>query len=183
MKFYKDRRIPDVVLVVPEAIPDMRGTFSRTFCEEEMSKNGLIDTYPQSNVSYNKHRGTLRGMHYQEPPFAEAKLITCIKGAVYDVAVDLRHDSDTFRTWTGYYLSDKDNMAALYIPPGFAHGYLTLTDDAMVFYRVSVPYTPKAEKGVMWNDDTFNIEWPIEPIIISDRDSDHPNFDYVGITL
>ena len=173
MKFYRDRLISDVVLVVPEPIPDNRGTFARTFCNDELAQAGLINYYPQSNISTNKYAGILRGMHYQLPPYAEAKLISCVKGRIYDVAVDLRSKSPTFTKWVGYYLGEEDDMAALYIPPGFAHGYLTLTDNTSVFYRVSTPYTSKAEQGVMWNDPIFNIKWPIEPIIVSARDSNH----------
>ena len=183
MKFYRDRLIPDVVLVVPEPIPDIRGTFARSFCNEELAAVGLINWYPQSNISTNKYKGTLRGLHYQLPPYAEAKLVSCVKGRIFDVAVDLRLNSETFTKWVGCYLGEEDDMAALYIPPGFAHGYITLTDNTSVFYRVSVPYTPNAEKGVMWNDTAFNIKWPLfDPIIISARDQSH-SYVWEGINL
>lgn len=176
MKFHRNKAISDVVLVVPDPIPDERGSFAKTFGNDEFFEEGLVHYYPQNSLSYNKHKGTLRGMHYQAPPFTEAKLVSCIKGMIYDVVIDLRKGSETFTKWVGCYLSEKDNMAALYVPPGFAHGYVTMTDDATVFYQVSVPYKKEAERGVRWNDQRFNIKWPIEPIIISSRDLSHPSY-------
>lgn len=182
MKFHRNRSIPDVVLVVPDPIPDNRGSFAKTFGNDEFFEEGLVHYYPQQNTSYNKYKGTLRGMHYQAPPYTEAKLVSCIKGLIYDVAIDLRLNSPTFTKWVGYYLGEKDNMAALYIPPGFAHGYITLSDDVLVFYQISVLYKKEAERGVAWDDNVFRIKWPIEPTIISSRDSNHSYF-WEGIDL
>lgn len=176
MKFYRNRTISDVVLVVSEPIPDYRGFFSKTFGNDELAAEGLVNYYPQNSLSYNKYKGILRGMHYQAPPYTEAKLVSCIKGMIYDVVIDLRKDSNTFFQWVGYYLSEKDCMSFLYVPPGFAHGYITLTDESYIFYQVSVSYKKEAERGVAWNDPQFKIKWPIEPLIISERDSSHPIF-------
>jgi dTDP-4-dehydrorhamnose 3,5-epimerase len=155
---------------------DSRGFFARAWCEHEFKDQGLQVTWVQANLAYSEHKGTLRGMHYQAAPYAEAKLMRCIRGAMYDVILDLRPNSSTFRHWFGAELS-ADNRRALYVPEGFAHGYLTLVDHTETFYPVSQFYTPDAEGGVRWNDTAFGIDWPItEGLILSDKDQSWPDF-------
>jgi dTDP-4-dehydrorhamnose 3,5-epimerase len=155
---------------------DDRGFFARFFCTEEFSKQGLSHSFAQINNSLTGKKGTLRGMHYQMMPSAEIKVVRCISGALYDVILDLRPDSSTFGQWFGETLS-ADNRTMLYCPRGFAHGFVTLEDDTEAFYLVSDPYAPELERGIRYNDPKFNIEWPVEPQEISDKDSSWPDFD------
>jgi dTDP-4-dehydrorhamnose 3,5-epimerase len=155
---------------------DERGFFARAFCRREFEAHGLNPNLAQCNLSFNKSRGTLRGMHYQLAPHAEVKLIRCTRGAIYDVIVDLRPQSRTFKQWMGVELTS-NNHAMLYVPEGFAHGYLTLEENTEVFYQVSEFYSKEYERGVRWNDAAFGIEWPIEPAIISDKDRRHADFE------
>ena len=164
-----------VYLIDIEKKGDERGFFARAFCTEEFREAGLETTYVQANDSLSIEQGTLRGMHYQLPPFAETKLVKCISGSVYDVVVDLRKDSPSFKKWTGAVLT-AENRTMMYVPEGCAHGFLTLEPNSEVFYLVSALYSPEYEKGVRWNDPTFNIAWPEEPKAISKRDSSHPDF-------
>lgn len=129
----------------------------------------------QCSLSRNVSRGTLRGMHYQAPPHGECKLVRCSRGAIFDVAVDLRPESPTFRRWYGIELSD-ENDTMLYIPEGFAHGFLTLTDSSEVLYQISVAYAPDHARGVRWNDAAFAIAWPEQPRVLSERDRSFPDF-------
>ena len=138
---------------------DERGYFARTWCAQELEQNGLDPGLAQCSVSFNHRRGTLRGLHYQAPPFAEVKLVRCTRGAVYDVAVDLRPDSRTFRKWVGVELTE-DNGRALYVPRGFAHGFLTLAESTEVGYQISAPYRPEAARGLRWNDPFHGVAWP-----------------------
>jgi dTDP-4-dehydrorhamnose 3,5-epimerase len=154
---------------------DARGFFSRAFCREEFVRHGLNPDVAQCNIAYTRQAGTLRGLHHQEPPHAEAKLVRCVAGAVFDVLVDLRRDSPTFRRWVGLELSAA-NRRMLYVPEGCAHGYLTLQPDSEVFYQVSVPYAPAAERGVRWNDPAFGITWPMTPCFIHPRDAGYLDF-------
>jgi dTDP-4-dehydrorhamnose 3,5-epimerase len=154
---------------------DERGFFARCFCEEEFRLAGLESHFVQNNISVNSRRGTLRGMHYQRAPKEEAKLVWCIKGAVYDVIVDLRPHSPQHRNWIGIQLDD-ESRHALYVPAGFAHGFQTLTDDAAVFYWMSEHYAPAYSAGVRWNDAAFNIAWPLKDIIASERDLAYPDY-------
>jgi dTDP-4-dehydrorhamnose 3,5-epimerase len=157
---------------------DERGFFARSYCWREFEANGLDPRVVQCNVSYNRHRGTLRGMHYQEAPSPEAKLIRCVRGAVYDVAVDIRPRSATFRQWIAVELKAECGKAStmLYLPEGVAHGFLTLADDTEVFYQMSEFYAPDVARGFRWNDPAFSIAWP-EPVrVISDRDRTYPDF-------
>jgi len=158
-----------------QRIEDSRGFFARAFCKREFEQHGLNPAVAQCNVSFNPHKGTLRGMHYQQEPFREVKLLRCIAGAIFDVIVDLRPDSSTYREWTGIELSAQ-NGRSLYVPEGIAHGYLTLTENTEVFYQVSEFYSPGYERGIRWNDPAFRIQWPIEPLIISPKDACHPDF-------
>lgn len=155
---------------------DERGFFARAWCRNEFESHGLVPSIVQSNLSFNKARGTLRGMHYQIDPFAEAKLVRCVKGAIYDAIIDLRTDSATFMKWISVVLTE-DNYKMLYVPEGFAHGFQTLVDDSIVFYHVSQFYSPEHERGIRWDDPSFAIEWPdMGQRIISDKDKRWPDF-------
>ncbi|MGB5878758.1 MAG: dTDP-4-dehydrorhamnose 3,5-epimerase [Thermoanaerobaculia bacterium] len=154
---------------------DERGFFARTFCQEEFEAHGLDSTFVQSSVSFNRQRGTLRGMHFQAPPHEESKVVRCTAGAIYDVIVDLRPLSPTFVQWHAVTLS-AENRTMFYIPGGFAHGFLTLEDNTEVLYQMSEFYYPDSARGVRWDDPAFGIEWPVEPTAISDRDQSYPDF-------
>lgn len=155
---------------------DERGFFARAWCADELGEHGLETRLVQANVSWNRHKGTVRGMHMQEPPHAEVKLIRATRGAVYDVIVDLRDGSPTRGRWVGVELS-AENGRAVYVPEGFAHGYQTLTDDAETFYLVSEFYAPGAERGYRWDDPGFGIEWPQpEDAIVSEKDASWPDW-------
>jgi len=156
-------------------IEDERGFFGRSWCRREMEEHGLKGEIVQANTSFSNKKGTLRGMHYQVPPYEEAKIIRCVRGAIYDVIIDLRPGSSTYKKWVGTELSC-DNYKMLYVPEGFAHGFLTLTDNVEVYYNVTAFYTPGAERGIRWNDSSFNIKWPFEPVVISSKDKGHPDF-------
>jgi dTDP-4-dehydrorhamnose 3,5-epimerase len=155
---------------------DDRGFFARFFCTEEFAKTGLVNTFLQINNSLTKSKGTLRGMHYQLPPSAEVKVVRCIRGSLYDVILDLRPDSATFGKWYGETLT-AENRRMMYVPQGFAHGFVTIEDDTEAFYMVSSPYAPQQERGVRYNDPAFGIEWPLEPVEISEKDKNWRDFD------
>jgi dTDP-4-dehydrorhamnose 3,5-epimerase len=159
---------------------DERGFFARAWCEEEFAAHGLDTRVSQCNVSFNERRGTLRGLHYQVPPHAEVKVVRCTRGAVYDVIVDLRPDSGTYTRWIGVELT-AENRRQLYVPEGFAHGYLTLEDGTETYYQVSAPYAPDAERGARWDDPAFGIEWPdAGELLISEKDRGWPDFHSQG---
>ena len=162
--------------IEPEPIADERGFFARVFCREEFADHGLNPELAQGNVSFNHAKGTLRGLHYQAPPHQEAKLVRCTRGAIWDVALDLRRDSPTYLAWAGHELSDA-NRSMLYVPEGCAHGFLTLTDGAEVTYQMSAPYAPAAGRGVRWNDPAFGIDWPGEVVVINRRDATYPDLE------
>jgi dTDP-4-dehydrorhamnose 3,5-epimerase len=154
-----------------EELGDERGWFARTFDSDEFRARGLNPDVVQCNASFNHRAGTVRGMHYQADPHGESKLVRCVRGAIFDVAVDLRPDSPTYRGWHGVELS-AENRLAFYIPAGLAHGFQTLTDGSEVLYQMGNPYVPEASRGVRWDDPAFGIEWP-EPDgerIISEKD-------------
>ncbi|HKQ71643.1 MAG TPA: dTDP-4-dehydrorhamnose 3,5-epimerase, partial [Polyangiaceae bacterium] len=155
---------------------DERGFFARTFCEREFAEHGLPTRFPQCNLSQNDRAGTLRGMHYQAAPYGESKLVRVTRGAIYDVIVDLRPASATRLKWLGVELT-ADSGRALFVPTGFAHGFITLTDDAQVFYHMGEFYRPDGARGVRWNDPAFGIRWPREPLEMTERDASYPNFD------
>jgi dTDP-4-dehydrorhamnose 3,5-epimerase len=159
---------------------DSRGFFARTFCAQEFEAHGLKPAVSQCNLSFNHKAGTLRGMHYQVAPACETKLVRCTRGAVYDVIIDLRPDSPTYRQHIGVELS-ADNRRALYVPEMFAHGYQTLTDDAEVVYQVTEFYTPGYERGARYNDPAFGIEWPMPVQVISDKDANWPLVEVVPV--
>ncbi len=155
---------------------DSRGFFARFFCVNEFDKHGLDSKIVQINNSLSRDMGTLRGIHYQLEPKAETKIVRCIKGALYDVIVDLRKESNTFGKWFGSELTE-DNRRMMYVPKGFGHGFITLKKDTEALYLVTEFYAPDFERGIRWNDPYFNIEWPIKPEVISEKDQNHPNFD------
>ena len=161
-------------VIEPERLEDERGFFARTWCQREAEAHGINTQWVQCNISYNKKKGTLRGMHYQVAPYEEAKLIRCTLGATYDVIIDLRPDSPTFRQHIAELLTAQ-NRKMLFVPEGFAHGFLTLEDDTEVFYQMSEFYHAECARGVRWNDPAFGIQWPAEVQIISDRDRNHPD--------
>ena len=163
-------------LIEPEPMRDARGFFARSYCEREFAAQGINGRPVQCNISYNTKRGTLRGMHFQRAPHGEAKLVRCTAGGIYDVIIDLRRDSPTFRQWAGFELT-ADNRSALYIPEGFAHGFQTLTDDSEVFYQMFDFFEPGSAGGVRWDDPAFGIAWPLTDPVMSDKDRAYPDYD------
>jgi dTDP-4-dehydrorhamnose 3,5-epimerase len=155
---------------------DERGFFARLFCINEFDGEGMDRNVVQINNSLSKDKGTLRGIHYQLSPKAETKIVRCIKGSLWDVIVDLRPDSPTFLQWFGETLS-AENRRMMFVPKGFGHGFVTLEPDTEVIYLVTEFYSPQHERGLRWNDPKIGIEWPIEPVIISDKDKNHKDFD------
>ena len=170
-----ETKLKGAFIVEPERLEDERGFFARSWCQQESAAYGLNPEWVQCSISFNKKKATLRGMHYQAAPFEEAKLVRCTRGAIYDVFIDLRPDSSTFKQWVAVELS-AENLRMLYIPEGFAHGFLTLDDNSEIFYQMSEFYAPAYARGVRWNDPAFNIEWPIEVRVISDKDRNYPDF-------
>ena len=173
---FNETKLKGAYLIELELLRDERGYFARSWSQREFAEQGLDARLAECNVSFNKRRGTLRGMHYQLAPHGQAKLVRCTRGAIYDVIVDLRPRSETFRQWVGFELS-ADNGRMLYVPEEFAHGFQTLTDDSEVFYQMSSPYAPESARGVRFDDPAFKIEWPPadERIIIA-RDREYPDF-------
>jgi dTDP-4-dehydrorhamnose 3,5-epimerase len=161
-------------LVEPERIRDERGFFARTWCGDEFGAQGLNPSLVQCSVSFNRRKGTLRGMHYHTHPYQEAKLVRCTRGAMWDVAVDLRRGSPTYLAWHGVELT-ADNHAMLYIPEGCAHGFLTLADETEVFYQMSAPFAPTAARGVRFDDPALGIAWPGEVVVVNQRDRAWPD--------
>ncbi len=174
MKFTATK-IPGVTIVEGETITDDRGFFARGYCAREFEAAGIMLVVAQTNLSHNAQKGTLRGMHYQAEPKPEPKLVSCTHGAIFDVAIDLRPESPGFCDWVGVELTES-NGKSLFIPPGCAHGFLTLTDESRVNYLMGEFYTPDLARGVRWNDPAFRIEWPGEPEVISERDAGYPDF-------
>lgn len=154
---------------------DERGFFARSFCQREFQEHGLNPSLVQCNISYNKTKGTLRGMHFQAKPFQEAKLVRCVQGSIHDVIIDIRPDSTTYMKHFAIDLTSA-SYSALYVPEGFAHGFLTLEPETCVFYQMSEFYAPDCARGVRWNDPAFNIEWPGEIKMISERDASYPDY-------
>jgi dTDP-4-dehydrorhamnose 3,5-epimerase len=173
---FQETKIRGAWVIDLEPIEDARGFFARVWSQSELVDHGLETRVAQCNVSFNKRRGTLRGMHFQRAPHEEVKFIRCIRGTLYDVIIDLRPDSPTYKRWVAVELSG-ENRRALYVPVGVAHGFQTLQDDVEVFYMMSEFYTPVAEAGVRWDDPSFGIEWPLRsPTEISDKDASWPDF-------
>lgn len=167
--------IEGVVMIEPEPAQDARGFFARTFCVREFEARGLEHAYVQHSLSYSAARGTLRGMHFQRAPHEEAKVVSCTKGAIRDVLVDLRPGSTTYRRWEGFDLT-AENRRSLYVPKGVAHGFQTLLPDTEVSYLISAFYAPEAASGVRHDDPSFGIEWPLPVEVISERDLGWPDF-------
>lgn len=174
MKFI-EAALPGAFIIEPEPLEDERGFFARTFCAHEFERQGLNLRLVQCSISYNRLKGTLRGMHYQSSPHTEAKLVRCTRGAIYDVIVDLRLESPGYRRWSAVELT-AENRRALYIPDGFAHGFQTLDNDTEVLYQMSEFFHPESARGVRWDDPAFHIEWPEAMRIISPKDLAYPNF-------
>ena len=162
-------------LIDLEKCSDVRGFFARAFCEREFGAHGLASRFVQCNTSFNAAKGTLRGMHYQLRPKAETKLVRCIRGALWDCALDLRPESATFGKSFGAELS-AENRRMMYVPKGFAHGFISLEDNTEAFYFVDEFYAPELERGVRWNDPKFKIQWPMEPVALSEKDRGHPDW-------
>lgn len=166
--------IPGVWIIEPERHVDERGWFARTWCENEFLAHGLPAKFMQCSASFNHHQGTLRGMHYQAPPCQEEKLVRCTRGSIFDVALDLREDSPTFRRWIAVELSS-ENGSSLFIPKGVAHGFQTLTDNTEVYYSITTEFNPASVRTAAWNDPAFGIRWPMpEPSNMSPRDATAP---------
>jgi dTDP-4-dehydrorhamnose 3,5-epimerase len=172
---FQETALPGVFMVVPQRHEDERGFFADVWCRETFGARGLCTAWAHASVSYNRVRGTLRGLHYQAAPYGEAKLVRCTAGAIYDVVVDLRPDSPAYRRWSAVELT-ADGGVSLYISEGLAHGFLTLTDGTEVSYLLSAPYRPETGRGVRWNDPAFAIAWPGEIRVIAARDRGYPDF-------
>jgi dTDP-4-dehydrorhamnose 3,5-epimerase len=174
MKFYKVD-LEGACIIELDRLEDERGFFARTWCQRELEEHGLAARVAQANVSYNARAGTLRGMHYQVAPYEETKLIRCTRGALYDVIVDLRRGSPTYKKWMGVELTS-NNYKMLYVPAHFAHGFVTLEDNTEAIYFVSEFYTPGAERGLRWNDPELGISWPRPAGVISEKDANWPDY-------
>ena len=172
---FKEQFIQGLYLIEPEKKEDERGFFARLFCENDFTLRGLESQFIQSSIAYSLKRGTLRGMHFQCAPHEETKLVRCTKGAIFDVVIDLRPGSPTYRQWFGVELSS-ENRLMLYIPKGFAHGYQTLSDRTEVSYQMSAPHHPESARALRWNDPAFGIRWPLAVSVISKRDETVPDF-------
>lgn len=172
---FTETELTGAFIIELETLEDERGFFARTWCEQEFGARGLNPRLVQCNISFNRKKGTLRGMHYQTAPYGEAKLVRCTNGAIYDVIIDLRPDSPTFKRWVAVELTN-DNRRALYIPEGLAHGFQSLKDNAEVFYQMSEFYRPEYAGGVRWDDPAFDIRWPVDEVIISARDRHYADF-------
>jgi len=162
---FRETDLKDVYIIDLEKFQDRRGFFARAYCEKEFREQGIKNKVVQVNISFNKIKHTLRGMHYQAAPYLEAKLVRCTKGAIYDAVIDVRLDSPTFKEWMGIELNE-ENRRMIYVPEGFAHGFLTLKNETEVTYQVSEFYTPEAEKGIKYDDPAFNIDLPAETAVI-----------------
>jgi dTDP-4-dehydrorhamnose 3,5-epimerase len=179
---FTETALPGAFVIEPEVIKDERGFFARLWSEREFAAHGLESRLVECNASFNIKKGTLRGMHFQIAPYAQAKLVCCLRGSIYDVMIDLRRDSPTFREWFAVDLS-ASNRLMLYVPKGLAHGFQTLEDNTEVFYQMSEVYSVEHASGVRWNDPAFGIEWPAEERTIIHRDATYPNFDATATIL
>ena len=171
-----EQKIKGVWVINPNSFEDDRGLFRRHFCKQEFAKNNIETDVSQSNVSENKHNKTLRGFHYQLPPNQEAKTLSCFSGAIYDVIVDLRKDSKTYKKWISVELT-KDNRSMVHVPKGCANAFMTLQDNTIIHYYCSNSYAPESEKGIRFNDPAFDFQWPHQVKIISEKDMSHPDFE------
>jgi dTDP-4-dehydrorhamnose 3,5-epimerase len=169
---FEKLEIPDLVLIEPRLVSDNRGFFMETYKHSEYAAQGVKDVFVQENHSRSSRR-TLRGLHYQKDPRAQGKLVRVIIGEIFDVALDIRKGSATYGKWVGVTLSEKNNTM-LYVPPGFAHGFCVLSEEAEVIYKVTKEYAPEYEAGILWNDSSLKIEWPLNDLILSERDRAWP---------
>lgn len=176
---FRETHLESVLLIDVDPIEDERGFFARSWCAREFGERGLRTSFVQENIGFNDRRGTLRGLHFQDPPHEEAKLVRCTSGAVWDVAVDLRRTSKTYCEWLGVELS-ADNRSMLYIPEGCGHGYISLSDNAEIRYLTSQFYAPEAAGGARYDDPAFAIEWPVEVVLVSERDRTWPLLEAAG---
>jgi dTDP-4-dehydrorhamnose 3,5-epimerase len=175
---FVETKLPGLYIIEVDKMEDERGFFARTFCQHEFEAHGLNPRVAQCSTSFNKQKGTLRGMHYQVAPYAEVKVVRCTAGAIYDVAVDLRPDSPTYKQWVAVELT-ADNRRAIYIPAGCAHGFQTLVDNAEVYYQISEFYHAEAARGVRWDDPAFGVQWPLpEGPIMSERDRSYAHYTF-----
>ncbi len=172
---FEETKLPGACIIDIEKREDARGFFARGWCQREFAAQGPASNIVQANISYNKWKGTLRGMHWQMAPAAETKLVRCTRGAIYDVIVDLRPGSPTYKQWIGVELTAR-NYRMLYVPEHFAHGFQTVEDDTEVTYQVSQFYTPEVERGARYNDPAFGIIWPLPVMVISDKDGNWPDY-------
>jgi dTDP-4-dehydrorhamnose 3,5-epimerase len=173
---FRETKLPGAFIIDVQCLEDDRGFFGRSFCRHEFAGRGLNPEVAQCNISFTREAGTLRGMHYQAAPHAEAKLIRCVRGSVYDVIIDLRRESPTFKQWIAQELSE-NNGRMLYVPEGFAHGFQTLMDNTEIFYQMSEFYHPESGRGIRWDDLVFGIQWPLgDRVILSDRDRNWPDY-------
>ena len=172
---FRETKLKGAFVIEIEEFKDDRGFFARTWCKREFSSHGLKSDLAQCSVSFNHKAGTLRGLHYQADPYQEAKLVRCSAGAIYDVIVDLRRESNTYTGWIATEL-DARNHRMVYVPEGFAHGFQTLEDDTEVVYQISEFHEPDYAKGIRWNDPALGIQWPTADRIISTRDAAYPDF-------
>src|SRR5579864_7054776 len=172
---FRETRLKGAYVIEPEKRQDDRGFFARSFCMREFLEHNLNPNTAQCNISFNRKKGTLRGMHYQAAPFGECKLVRCTQGAIYDVIIDLRPNSPTFKQHVAEALAANEHKI-LYVPQGFAHGFQTLEDNSEVFYQMSEFYSPEHARGVRWNDPAFAISWPVSEPIMIERDRNYPDF-------
>jgi dTDP-4-dehydrorhamnose 3,5-epimerase len=175
MMVFHDTALQGAHVIEPDYVRDDRGFFAPLWSTGDFAARGLVCRFEHCSIAFNRLKGTLRGLHYQMPPFAETKLVRCTRGAIHDVVVDLRPDSPSFRRWIAVELT-ASNRRTLYIPAGCAHGYQTLTRDAEVHYMIDAPYSPAHGRGVRWNDPAFRIEWPDGERTMNDRDASYPDF-------
>lgn len=172
---FRETKLKGAYLIEPERLHDERGFFARTWSQKAFQTYGLNANVVQCNVSYNSKKGTLRGMHYQTDPFEESKLVRCTRGSIYDVIIDLRQSSLTFKKWISVELT-AENHKMLYVPEGFAHGFITLADNTEVYYQMSEEHNAEYARGVRWNDPAFGIQWPLKVSVLSEKDSRYPDY-------
>jgi dTDP-4-dehydrorhamnose 3,5-epimerase len=175
MMIFHEQKLPGVYIIEPEPFADDRGVFRRHFCDKEFAENGIVTDVRQSNISENKYAYTLRGFHYQTPPYGEGKTLSCLKGSIYDIIVDVRPGSPTYMQWISIELNE-ENRYSIHIAPGCANAFLTMEDNCLIHYYCSQPYTPEAECGFRYNDPVFKFEWPTEPAVISEKDLNHLDY-------
>jgi dTDP-4-dehydrorhamnose 3,5-epimerase len=174
MKFV-DTELAGVHVIDIEPLTDERGMFARSWCQREFSEEGLTTSVSQCSLSFNPIKGTLRGMHYQGPPNAETRIVRCTRGAAFDVVIDLRRESASYKRWFGVLLTE-ENHRMIYIPEGIAHGFITIEPNTELFYQISTPYAAESVRGIRWNDPAFGVVWPLDPAVISQRDATFPDF-------